>query len=321
MSKQEKFIENNRQMIYYTEWKTDIENPKGNVVLVHGMAEHVNRYSIFAESLLNNGYNVFGYDQRGHGYSAKTESDLGYIDKDTGWDTYIEDLKLIIDLVGKENPNDKLFLLGHSMGSFVARDFAVRNPELIDGLIVSGSTDMLLIDMLLGVTMAKIEQMIRGKNENAKNVDQFIGSRLNGKFKDTRTKFDWLSSNEENVDNYIKDPFCGFCPKTSFYLAFFKGLIKLHDPSTYSKISKNIPVLMLSGQQDPVTNMGLGTIRLFDKFKENGVSDIKMKIYPDMRHEIFNESGKSIVFHDVIDWIDIKANRKESGINNKSNVS
>lgn len=295
------FKENNS--LYYREWKTKLEPCKGNIILVHGMAEHTNRYSGFAEVLTNNGYNVFGYDQRGHGYTAKSEEKLGYIDSELGWDTYISDLKSIVDLVSKENKDEKVFIFGHSMGSFVARDFSVRYPESINGLIISGSADLLLIDMILALTMTKAEIILKGKNGKAKNVDQFIGKRLNNRFKETRTKFDWLSTVPEEVDKYIEDPFCGFCPTTSFYLAFFKGLIKLHEPSTYSKISKNLPILLLTGQCDPVTNMGLGTIRLFNKLKENGVVDVTLKIYEDMRHEILNDTKRDKVENHIINWI------------------
>lgn len=213
---------------------------------------------------------------------------------------------ILLKKLKEERPNEPLYVLGHSMGSFVSRDFSIRYPELINGLIISGCTDSYLSDLLTGITVSNTEKLVKGRKGNAVRVNKLLNDKFAKRFKHRKTDYDWLSTDPKEVKKYIEDPYSGFCPKTSFFTAFFNGLVNLHEPLSYNRISKDMPVLMMSGQQDPVTNMGLGTIRLFEKYQAQGVKDIRMKLYPGMRHEIMNEVDKKSVYKDIINWIEEK---------------
>lgn len=321
MNMKERFIEYDHKRIYSVEWLTAVDNPLGNIVIVHGMAEHINRYSLFAEYAVKKGYNVFGYDQRGHGFTAESKADLGHIDDKSGWQSYIDDLKCVIEQVQSIAPQLKNYVLGHSMGSFVSRDFSIRYPEMIDGLILSGSTDCLLSELIMGLTLAKTELLVKGPTGKAERVNGMLTKKYAKAFKNRETDYDWLCTDPMVVREYMDDPYSGYCPKTSFFTAFFGGLISLHEKSTYQCVAVDLPMLILSGQQDPVTNMGLGTLRLFEKLRKQGVEDIRVKIYPGMRHEILNEVDKESVFKDIMDWIDAHGGGKLSMVKNNSTIS
>ncbi len=187
---------------------------------------------------------------------------------------------ILLKKLKEERPNEPLYVLGHSMGSFVSRDFSIRYPELINGLIISGCTDSYLSDLLTGITVSNTEKLVKGRKGNAVRVNKLLNDKFAKRFKHRKTDYDWLSTDPKEVKKYIEDPYSGFCPKTSFSLPFLMVLVNLHEPLSYNRISKDMPVLMMSGQQDPVTNMGLGTIRLFEKYQAQGVKRYPYEVIP-----------------------------------------
>lgn len=313
MKKRERFIEHEHQRIYFVRWETPVEKPLGNLIIVHGMAEHINRYEAFAEYAMQQGYNVFGYDQRGHGFTADSKMDLGYIDVKQGWQHYISDLKNVVEHV-QSVTDGKVFLLGHSMGSYVCREFTILYPDAVDGLILSGSADLKMSDLLVCLTLAKKEGMVNGVKGKAERLNMRLNGLYMKSIETPKTEYDWLSTDDNEVQKYIADPYSGFCPKVSFFVTFFGGLLSLHEKKMYKHVPVDLPMLILTGQQDPVTYMGGGTIRLFEKLQEQGVQDMRIKVYPGMRHEILNEVDKTSVFKDVIDWLHARCHTSDLNV-------
>lgn len=274
---------------------------KAIIQICHGMAEHIDRYLDFMTFLSDNGYTVIGYDQRGHGKTAGTIENCGYMDDSNNIDVLVNDVHKVIIYMKDNYPNQKIYLFGHSMGSFVSQRYAELYNNEIDGLILSGSSlnDNLFIK--LGNILASIITKIKGRKYISKLINNLSLGSYNKKFKPNKTSVDWLSRNDENNLNYEKDEFCG----KIFSVSFFKDLT-----NTFLLISKDIelidnslPIYIMSGDNDPVGNYGKGTTLLFTKLKAIGVQDLTLKLYKDGRHEMLNEINKEEVYKNILDWL------------------
>jgi len=269
------------------------------MVLSHGMAEHIQRYEAFALACNTAGIAVYGANHRGHGNDAPV---LGHYADEGGWQKVISDLDLIIDDVTQRH-TVPLVLFGHSMGSFIAQQYAILHGNKLKGLILSGSNYQNPVMYKLVSIASKIEKMRIGARSPSSFLDFLSFGSFNRKLKPVRTTSDWLSRDPVQVDKYINDSYCGFPCTPQFWLDFMSGLISISQKSEIAKIPNKLPIYIFSGDNDPVGLQGKGILALEQHITNNGCSEVQCKLYSGGRHEMLNESNANEVFNDVITWV------------------
>jgi alpha-beta hydrolase superfamily lysophospholipase len=274
----------------------EINNSIGNIVIAHGMMEHIERYDEFAKYLNLQRYNVILFDQLGHGLSAKEE--LGHWDKGA-FDMSIKNYSLVINHIKKMYKENKTYLFAHSMGSFIAQEFIVNHSSEIDGLILSGSNGPLL-SVKLGALVSKL---FKFDNKSNPFLNDLMFKPYTTIFKPKRTDFDWLTSVESEVDKYIKDPYCGFVCTTGFFKEFITSISKLNQKDKLSKLNKELPILLISGSGDPVGGMGKGITKLSTLYLNNGLKSLNLLFYPNDSHVLLTEFCRNKVIDDVVNWL------------------
>ncbi|MHA1720330.1 MAG: lysophospholipase, partial [Promethearchaeota archaeon] len=267
------------------------------------MAEHALRYERVAEHLTKAGYICYANDHRGHGKTAGDLEKTGYLGPG-GWDSTVRDLKELTDYIKKENPNIPVFFLGHSWGSLMGQDYIQQWGNEIKGAILSGTngTQSKLL-LFMGMLIAK-SQLKKGPEKRNEKLDQMTFGAYNKPYEPAETKFQWLSRDQDEVNKYVEDPYCGFVCSTSFFVEILKGLKKIWKKENELKIPKDLPILIMAGEKDPTNNMAKNLKVLIKRYKKYGIQDITEKIYKDARHEVFNEINREEVFQDLIKWLD-----------------
>lgn len=278
---------------------------KGIVQIAHGMAETAARYEEFAEYLTRNGYIVYANDHRGHGKTAGNVENLGYLADEDGFHWLVKDVHQLSEIIRKENPDLPLFLLGHSMGSFVTQRYIMLYGSELKGAILSGSNGKQGLILNAGLLLAKNEIKKQGRKAKSYRLNKLTFSSYNKAFKPNRTEFDWLSRDNAEVDKYLKDPFCGTVFTAGFYYDFFKGLKEIEKKDNLSLVPKDLPIYILSGDKDPVGKYGKGIINLFNTYKNYGIKDVTYKLYEGGRHEILNEINRNEVVNDIVHWLNL----------------
>lgn len=276
---------------------------KAVLQIVHGMAEHAERYDEFASYLMAGGIACYANDLRGHGKSAPSIEDIGFFADNNGWQTVLEDIYALTKWIEKEHPGVPVFLFGHSMGSFFLRNYISVYGDEINGAIISGTSGDPGIEGIIGKWIANIEKRIRGKRHRSQLLNFLSFKSFNKQFRPNRTEFDWLSRDEKVVDAYIEDPFCGGIFTSSFFCDLLQGVLDVNQQKNIDKVPKSLPVYFFSGGSDPVGNNSKGIRKTFDRYKNSGIKDIRLQIYEGGRHEMLNEINKEDVFRDVLDWI------------------
>ena len=285
--------------IHVQTWAPD-GDPVGAIQLVHGLGEHIKRYGRFAEAAAARGYVVYGHDHRGHGLS---EGERGYYADENGWHKVVEDARVVNDHLRENYAGKPVVLLGHSMGSFIAENFAMHYGARLQGLLLSGSTWPQRIQLLPGRLLAKLESFRVGKRGNSALINALGFGAFNRPFRPVRTEMDWLSRDEAEVDKYIADPHCGGPFTCGLWLDFMGGLYELGSDHALTRIPADLPVLITGGSVDPVGGEK-GMTRLAMHYMQTLHQRVKLKIYPDGRHEMLNEINRGEVTADWLDWID-----------------
>jgi alpha-beta hydrolase superfamily lysophospholipase len=288
--------------VFVYSWLPD-GKPVAVVQIVHGMAEHAARYERFAEALTKAGFAVYANDQRGHGKTAGPVEKVGWIAEKDGSELVVDDLHRLSDTIRKENPRVPLFLFGHSMGSFLSRSYIARWGGDLKGVILSGTGGNPGLLGKVGGLIAGVEKRIRGSKAKSPLMTSLSFGAYNKPFKPNRTDFDWLSRDNAEVDKYVADPYCGGVFSAGFWADFLKTLGSLYQSDYLPKIPKNLPIYLFSGEKDPVGNSGKGVKEVYDSYKKAGIADVSMKLYPNGRHEMLNETNRTEVFKDVIGWL------------------
>ena len=277
------------------------ENPKGILQIAHGMTEHIGRYEAFMYYLAENGFIVFGYDHLGHGATADPESEHGYFAKKDGYKLLYEDVFLFGKAIKAEYPDLPFILLGHSMGSFIVRMAVRMHPDACDALIIMGTSGKNPL-ALPGLWVSRIIKKIRGEKFISKFV-LAVGFSSYNKYMESEHPFAWLTRDEKELEKRDADPFCAF----SFTVSAMCDLILLQSLCNrrdwFRNIRKDLPMLIVSGERDPVGNYGKGVEEVYRKLLAEGVTDVLRKLYPGMRHEILNEIGKKSVWQDILDFL------------------
>ncbi len=278
--------------ISYRRWLPAGE-AKAIVQIAHGASEHSGRYARFAEFLTGHRYAVYADDHRGHGLTARVTG-VGR-GGPRGWDGMVDDLRELGALARQDVGERPLVLFGHSMGSFLAQRFMQRYGDELAGAVLSGSSGGLTD---LPETIAALATL------PADDPAPIFGP-LNAGFEPARTPFDWLSRDTDEVDKYVADPMCGDdAPLTmGFVLEMMKDGLATWDPDNERRVPKNLPVLLITGEADPVSEGGRTVRELEARYRANGI-DVTGLYYPDARHELLNETNRDAVQADVLAWLD-----------------
>lgn len=272
--------------------------------IIHGMAEYVERYEPFAEWLTERGAVVCGEDHLGHGRTAAAREQLGYFCGKDPATVLVRDVHRLKKTVQGQYPGIPYFILGHSMGSFIARGYLCRYGTGIQGAVIMGTgmTPLGVLRLLDGI--AAFQEKIYGSHHIARMLDHMAFSGYNKRIPDHRTDFDWLSVNEKNVDSYIADPLCGFTFTLNGFRTMFELIRRLHSRENLDRMPKALPVLFISGSEDPVGAYGKTVQEVRDSFvQEEDMTDVTLKLMEGMRHEILNEDDREKVYDYILDWL------------------
>ena len=289
--------------IYVRCWHNKNIEPRGVVQIVHGMAEHIERYNDFAQFLLSHGFIVYGEDHRGHGKTAEKAGIFGYFAEKAGFDRVVSDVYQVTQHIKEQHPTLPLFIFGHSLGSFITRRFIQKYSSEIFGVILSGTAGNPGVAAKLGKALAKWEIKKYGPKEPSHLMNRVIFGSYNKGFENVKNKFSWLSRDEEVVENYLKDPYCGFICSASFFYDLLTGLQMIHKDEDIQQIRKDLPILFISGDKDPVGAYAKGVKQAINQYKENGLKNIEAILYEEGRHEMLNEINKDEVYNDILRWL------------------
>ncbi len=279
------------------------ENPKGILQIAHGMIEHIARYDAFMTFIAENGYIVCGHDHLGHGKTVRDASELGFIAEKDGHLLLCEDVYAFGQAIGKDYPHLKRILLGHSMGSFIARNTVASHPDAYDALIVMGTGGPNPISGF-GIALTTVIQKLFG----ARHISRLVHFAAFGSYNKRIGKGNpmaWLSRDPEELQKHDDDPFCTF----DFTVCAMRDLIRLqaiaNHKDWFASIRKDLPILIVSGAEDPVGNYGKGIETVYRALIAEGVTDVTRKLYHGMRHEILNEFDREIVYRDILAFLEI----------------
>jgi len=262
---------------------------RGIVHICHGMAEHIPRYKWLIDQLNGDGFHVLSIDHRGHGKRIQ-DGLKGFFGDKNGWNLVVNDLIELVNITHDQYPDLKQFVLGHSMGSWIALSAIQKNIK-IDGLILSGSskipTSLLRVQKFILIILT----FLYGKKSSGKYFDDTVLGSYNKYFSPNRTAKDWISSDNLNVDEYINDPMCGFVVTNGLWLDLANGMMDVFNSEKYSKVDRDLRVFLISGSKDPVGQNGRGVSSLH-KFLKNIFPNSSLDIVENARHEVFSEINK-----------------------------
>jgi alpha-beta hydrolase superfamily lysophospholipase len=286
--------------VFVNRWLPD-GDPTAIVQIAHGLAEHSGRYARFAERLTARGYAVYASDHRGHG---RTSGARGVFAPKDGWQTVVDDLHAVTEKAREENPDLPVFLIGMSMGSFLSRSYAARFGSELAGLVLLGTAGGAGAIGKLGLAIASAQARVRGHDHVSTLLNSMSFGRFNAAFKPTRTDFDWLSRDTAEVDRYVADPDCGFIMSTGGLADMVRGLADVNTDRSASRVPKDLPIHLASGDRCQVGEDGKGPREVADRFREVGVQDVTLTLWPGARHEILNETNRDEVEVELVDWLD-----------------
>lgn len=291
----------------YNHLNTIIWKPTGTILAIlqisHGMIEHIERYDEFANYLAQRGFLVVGNDHLGHGKSVRNQNEFGYFNASDSSKTVVDDLHQLTVLIKSKYPDLPYFLLGHSMGSFLARRYIMTYGNELNGTIIMGTGHQPAIALGTGKLLIRLISLFKPMTYRSKLIEQACFGTYNNKFKPRRTKSDWLSQDTAVVDAYIQDPFCNFTFTLNGYLTLFNTLSFIRCTKNIKKIPKDLPIFIVAGSNDPVGNFGRMVQKVYNCYKKIGIQDISLKLYKHARHELLNELHKDQVYIDIYTWL------------------
>ena len=276
--------------------------PIGNFHILHGMAEHGGRYDVFAKSLADQGYFVTAHDHRGHGQTAELNGQLGFFGEENGFQRVVDDVFDIIQHYNVDPNNREIVLFGHSMGSFIARRVIQLYSGIIDKCILCGTGVTTTVHQL-GNKLARTLCYVNGKNVQSQLMNKLSFGSFNRNIINPKTIYDWLCDNEEEVELYMQDPLCGFVPTNQFFVDLTEGLLLINQKEEMKNIRKDLPILLISGSEDPVGNKGSGVFKVANDMNAAGLTDVVVYLFEGMRHEILKEKNREHVYSVMTRWL------------------
>lgn len=291
--------------IHASKWLPEGE-PKAVLQIVHGMTEYAGRYDAFADFLTQHGYLVVAEDHLGHGLSVQNKSYYGYFG-DNGNEWVIQDIHHLRKETQAENPNIPYMMLGHSMGSFLVRQYITEGDasyaDGLAGVIVMGTGWQPSAILAMGKTVAG-SLGTKTREKQSKLLEAMAFGTYLSKIEKPQSSKDWLTKDREIIDKYRQDPLCMFHFTPNAFYHMFRGMQKAHDLKRMQKLPEGLPILFTSGAEDPVGNWGEGVRKAFMVYTDNTKCDVQIKLYLDDRHEILNETDKDQVWADMLEFLD-----------------
>ena len=297
--------------LYGYQWAPGIA-PRAMIHIVHGLAEYGARYDRTARLLAERGYLVFAHDHRGHGLTAAAPERCGMFAERDGWNRAVKDICLLVDSERKENPALPMIVLGHSMGSFMAQQMMYERPELLDACVLSGCNGKPDFRVTLLRAAARFERVRIGGQGRSTFLHRLSLNFANKAFQPARTKFDWLTRDTAEVDNFEGDPFCGWVGSSQLWLDLIYGTLEVARPANQKRIPADLPVYIFGGLNDPVSDCCRGVRHLIDAYRRAGLTEISHKFYPGGRHEMLNEINRDEVIEDLLFWLDAVSRKKRT---------
>lgn len=276
---------------------------KAILQITHGMVEYIERYEDFALFMASKGFLVTGHDHLGHGKSVNSHKELGYFAKEDGNRSVLYDIFQLTQITKEAYSNLPYFLLGHSMGSFYTRQYLCEFGQELDGGIIMGTGNQPKLLLQTGCLLIKTISIFKGWHYRCKFVNNMAFGSYNKQFEPARTNKDWLSKDTTQVDMHVNDPLCNYIFTLNAYYNMFRGMLRLHDKKLLSRMPKELPIFFVAGDMDPVGNFGKGVLQVAESFKELGMKKVDVKLYPNDRHEILNETDRAQVYQELHDWL------------------
>lgn len=279
------------------------ESPKGIVQLSHGMIDHVGRYKNLAEFLTANGYIFAGNDHLGHGKTAKDEKDYGFFASKNGYELVLRDLHSFNKILRERYPDLPIVMLGHSMGSFLARLYAAKYPHTVCGVIIHGTAGKNPL-INAGLALTGVIKSFKGERHRSKLVTAMSVGAYSKKFPKSEGEFSWLSRDASMVSDKGSDPYANFTFTLSGYTDLFKMLKKCNSATWFKSYPKDMPTVIMSGESDPVGDFGKGPNSVYKQLLIEGCTGVSLKLYKDARHELFNEYCRDEAFSDILTFLE-----------------
>lgn len=298
------FICSDGHRLAYNLWlpSPNIET-KAFLQILHGMAEYSDRYEKFARYLNRKGIAVFADDHRGHGATA-SENELGWFAETNGWERIADDAFELANFVTSQYGATTTFLMGHSMGSFLARTVMVKHPDFYSGVIIMGSGYSKGLVGKIGKLIARHEIKKNGSKAPGTLLNRLSFGAFNKPFEPNITDFDWLSRDQKEVEKYINDDKCGFMCTNGFFYDLLTGVEFANSRENVESLPKDLPLLIISGDMDPVGDYGKGVKKIYKLYSDAGIVDVTLKLIPDARHELLNETNRKEVYEILWGWLE-----------------
>lgn len=276
------------------------------VQIVHGMAEYIERYEEFAEFLTQKGCVVTGEDHMGHGKSVGKTGKYGYFCEQDPATVLVRDVHRLKKMTQALYPQVPYVIMGHSMGSFITRNYMFRYGTGISAAIIMGTGMQPPALLKVSKAVAGVQKVFCGAKHVSGLIDKLAFGAYNKRIEKPATPFDWLSRDAERVEKYIADPMCGFVFTVNGFSTLFELISRLNRQENLERIPKSLPVFMVSGDADPVGDYGRGVQKAYESLREAGLENITLKLYEGGRHELLNETNRAEVMQDVFRWLEEK---------------
>lgn len=305
MKKEELYFDSRdgKSRIHAVRYTPEEGAPRGVVQIIHGMAEYAERYEAFAEYLTKKGFVVTGEDHLGHGKSVPGGGAYGYFCEQDPATVVVRDVHRLKKMTQSIYPGIPYIILGHSMGSFILRNYLCRYGTGIAAAVIVGTGMPPGWTVRCSKALAAVQKFLCGGRHVDRLINRAVFGRYNRRVENPRTPNDWISRSAENVERYNADPLCGFIFTVNGFQTLFELIARIQKKENLEKVPGDLPLLMLSGAEDPVGAYGEGVKRAYDSLKSAGVRDIRLKLYGEDRHEILNEPDRQQVMQDIYDWI------------------
>ncbi|MBQ8929043.1 MAG: alpha/beta fold hydrolase [Oscillospiraceae bacterium] len=271
--------------------------------IVHGMVEHIARYENFAQALCMRGMAVVGDDHLGHGLTAARDEDLGYICPERESDTMVADIYEVTKYVKNSFPGIPNYILGHSMGSFLTRKYLTLHSGDVDKAIIMGTGFMPAAMVRFALGLTNTVGKLKGERHRSRLLTALALGSYNKRFTFPDSPSAWLTKDPEIVRIHDADKYATFTFTVNAYRALFSTLVYLAEWTNFDKVRRDLPVLIVSGADDPVGDFGKGPTAVFQAYKERGMQDVTLKLYEGDRHEITNELDRETVYADLYAWL------------------
>ncbi len=289
--------------IHSIRWVPEHDKPVCVLQIIHGMTEHIDRYDGFAQYMAGKGILVVGDDHLGHGKSVRPGEPYGYFCKEDAATVLVRDEHRLKKMTQEQYQGVPYIILGHSMGSFIARNYLIRYGSGIDGAVIMGTGMQSKIQLAAARALAGIQILFCGPKHVSKLIDKLAFGMFNKRIEAPKTPSDWLCSNEESVKRYRQDPMCNFTFTANGFQTLMKLIWNLHDVEKLKKMPRQLPVFFVAGEEDPVGDYGRAVKQVYESFLQLGMERVQMKLYPGDRHEILHETDRAEVYADIYRWI------------------